>query len=83
MSRRVCVKKVDGPRPTIALHDAETGECFEDQYSVEIRNDENQIPTVVVTFKFTKDFLRSEGEIATPEKALGLLKRCAKLTPSR
>lgn len=58
MDRKVCIKKVEG-RATIALHDAETGECFSDQYSVEIFNDEDQIPTVVVTFKFFGDFLQA------------------------
>lgn len=57
MGRKVCLQRVEG-RSAIALHDVETGECLDDQVDVQVFNDEDHIPTVVVTFKFTEDFLR-------------------------
>lgn len=65
MGRKVCLQRVKG-RAAIALHDADTGECLDGQVEVQVFNDENHIPTVVVTFKFTEDFLRG-SVLANPE----------------
>lgn len=74
MGRKVCIRMMKN-RLAFALHDAETGECFDDQYSVEIVNGDmhkGNLPTAVVTFRFTEDFFQGDygGSVEDIKRAL-------------